>query len=288
LKLLEAVLGRAPEPWIEHAVAVAGLRSAVLIVRHLQARDDLGRAEDLVRRYLDVAGGLAREDAALEVAAFLCLAEIALSREDNDRAYDCADKALHVALVRNDSDGRAASLLSLARASKGQTRYLEAEQRAREALDLFESAGEVAKISTCLRVLASILLAQRDGLMRLNEAVRAEARALGERALEMAETCGDVDGRIESLLILARIAIDARKHNRLRELALQAASLAESTAALDLRAEAYFTMAVSLSRRNDRDQAVQWAQRALAILEHIGPPSALKSVRRFLADEVKR
>jgi len=291
LKRLEASVGavpfKDPEPWIEQAVAIAGLRSAVLMVRHPQAREDLGRAEDLVRGYLDVAERLSREDEALEVAAYLCLAEIALRRDDHDRAHDCADKALHLARRSDDSGGSAASLICLARVSNGQKRFVEAERCAREALDLLEPAGDSARIGACLRVIANIL-DRRGGVMRLfDEVGSAEARAFGERALAMAEALGDVDGRIESLMVLANVTITSREYDRSSALALQAASLADSTAALDLRAEAYLWVAVSFWRRDDHDQAVQWTRQALPILEQIGSPSELEGVRELLAAVTK-
>jgi tetratricopeptide (TPR) repeat protein len=276
LGILRDALVDEPEPWLERAVAAAGLRHAGLLVRHGRTREDLDHAEELARRHLDVARRLDGKDAAPDAAAYLCLAEVALHRRDDERAHDCADKAVRSAHQTGDHGAMAASLLTLARATINQNRDVEAEQYAREALKLVEANGDAQGMGACLRELTVLALWRNPSDTDL-------AWTLGGQAFETADAVDDVAGRIDSLGLLAQVAGVQGRSDRSRELALQAASLADIAALPALRAVAYLTVAESFSVRGDRDQAADWAQRALVIFEALGNPRDASLARRFLA-----
>jgi adenylate cyclase len=83
-----------------------------------------------------------------------------------------------------------ASLARALMASKGYTE--EAEQAYVRALELAESAGEVSQLVSALRGLASLYNFRNE---------TDKARRLGERMLDLAERLGDVDMKIEGLLV---------------------------------------------------------------------------------------
>ena len=243
---LVAAIGEQPQAAL-HACVDAGVLTA--------DRGTYAFRHELARLVIeaDLADGARR---ALNQRALDALA----TRGDVDPA-----RPAHHAEVAGDDEALAAWALRAFRSAIAQTAYREAAQHGERALSLqqFLSADEVADLQMNLAT-AMVSLARGD-----------EADTLARRAVGHWQAAGDGRREAAALLVSSSVMLNLGRTDEAMEILGRAVAILEHQEPGPELALAYVRLASSHMLARDRDAAVQWGERAIALATKLDDPALL-------------
>jgi len=276
LALLDEALDHLAEPWTPRISAPAMLHHAGFRLDRARSREDLDRAETLlVQCVKEWEGKVDPAARRLLAAAYLRLGDLAVVRDERERALEWDEKAR--LSVQGTVDGPLLMDIewALARDMLGEGRLDEAEQHALQARAASERIHDLWRFAASSRLLAELKLERKDLVA---------AGDLAEEALSAADPIGDLKGKVESLLILALVAMRRGENEVGRTRAEEIVRLSEAADWPWLSAHGYLLLGFVSLGRSSLDEASELFRKAAAIHERLGLTKQSDKLRRLAAE----
>ncbi|HEX3111302.1 MAG TPA: tetratricopeptide repeat protein, partial [Thermoanaerobaculia bacterium] len=189
------------------------------------------------------------------------LADIALTRSENEEARKRYEQALSLYQRADDVMGEANCILRLGDVALKRSDYEGARRRYEEALPLYQREGDVLGEANCIKGLGDIGSARSD-----NEG----ARKHYERALQLYQRIRSVLGEAHCIKSLGIIALRQSDHEGARKRYQEALPLYERVGDVQGEANCIKGLADIALEQSDHEGARKWYEKALPLYQRVG------------------